>query len=203
MEFESRTQFITLDIIVPMRVRISKVKTFELIINPPYSASVLANLEDFTINKPDIGILNIFKLFLLKSIFNAEFVSNFDKHYYVSLRKYLSSITRLSHLIRVKRSGIKSGIKLNSVNRPVIIKTAIRRALYTKRLTYYRYGIFANFANLNGARYSLLKKFIGVLHLTLFKVKADLTSSIFDGKYFVGNNIFYIGADNFSKFSFF
>jgi ribosomal protein L11 len=97
-EFESKTKFIDFDIIIPVRVKISKIKTFQIYVKTPYIISILANLPNLTLSKSSLNILTVYKLTLLKSIF-TNYMANFQKLIYISIRKYLSLIIKSSFLI--------------------------------------------------------------------------------------------------------
>ena len=108
-DFDIKTRFINFDVIVPVLVKISKIKTFEIVLKTPYVVSILSNLPSFSVTKPNIELLSIYKLSLLKSIFYSTFVYSFHKRIYLSLRKYLSLVIKVNFHLSVNQAFIKNG----------------------------------------------------------------------------------------------
>ena len=115
-DFEIKTKFINFDVIVPVLVKISKIKTFEIILKTPYVISILSNLPNFSVTRPNIDLISIYKVSLLKSVFYSNFLSVFHRRIYLSLRKYLSLVIKVNFHLNVSRTTIKKDfLNLNSL----------------------------------------------------------------------------------------
>jgi hypothetical protein len=85
-EFLTRTQFLTFDIIIPVFVSITKIKTFTIFFKTPY----ISSLVNLSVDKLDI--LSFYKFFLIKSVFDnkSRFINQFNV--YRNLRIYLNKV---------------------------------------------------------------------------------------------------------------
>merc|ERR1711879_539085 len=131
-DFDIKTKFINFDVIVPVLVKISKIKTFEIVLKTPYIVSILSNLPNFSVTKPNIDLLSIYKVSLLKSVFYSNFLSVFHKRIYLSLRKYLSLIIKVNFHLDVIQAIIKNSfLNLNSL---VLLKSSLQNNAFLCKL---------------------------------------------------------------------
>lgn len=86
VEFNNRMQFLDLDIIVPVQVAISKIKTFNIFFKTPYVSSLVG----LGFNK--LNLLISYKFLLVKSIFNNNYTFINPTGIYKSLRIYLNKV---------------------------------------------------------------------------------------------------------------
>lgn len=195
-EFESKTKFIDFDIIIPVRVKISKIKTFQIYVKTPYITSILANLPNLTLSKSSLNILTVYKLTLLKSIF-TNYMANFQKLIYISIRKYLSLIIKSSFLIIGKINLENNFINLKASNL-LYIKHSISNIKLLKSLNNNRFGVFTVFNNVNGWYLNYLKTSLSFFNMSINKIKPKLLSSMIGHKYFY-NNIYYISSNGLGR----
>jgi len=83
-DFDLKTQFAVNfpDLLIPARVKISKIKTFEITIKTPYLASIIPT---------ELTILEVYKLFLVKS----TLIKNRRK-FYCTFRYYLNQMSTVA-----------------------------------------------------------------------------------------------------------
>jgi len=81
-EFEKKTNFFDIDIIIPVRVIIYKINTFDLIIELPYLNFFLNEFYN------DLNILYLYKLSFFKSNLNFCIINN----NYKMIRSYIKSL---------------------------------------------------------------------------------------------------------------
>lgn len=84
LDFELKTRFVAdlSDLVIPARVKISKIKTFDTVIKTPYLATIIPS---------ELTVLEVYKLFLVKSVF----VKN--KHiFYNTFRRYLNQVASVA-----------------------------------------------------------------------------------------------------------
>ena len=195
-DFDVKTKFINFDVIVPTLVRISKIKTFEIVLKTPYVVSILSNLPDFSVTKPNIDILSIYKISLLKSIFYSNFLSVFHKKIYLSLRKYLSLVIKVNFQLSISRAFVKKKTNLNNL---FLLKSSIQHSNLFAKLVCSNYGLFINFSNSSASRLNYLKVVLAIQNISIFKVKPKLLSSLINKRYFFGNTYF-IGSVSLNYF---
>lgn len=196
-DFDIKTRFINFDVIVPTLVKISKIKTCEIVLKTPYVVSILSNLPNFSVTKPNIDLLSIYKVSLLKSIFYMNFLSVFHKRIYISLRKYLSLVVKTNFHLSVKPDFIKKGFP--NLRNLVLLKSSVQDNNLLSKLLSTNYGLFVNFSNSSASRLDYLKTALTIQNISLTKVKPNLLSSLNGNKYFFGNTYF-IGSTNFNFF---
>lgn len=93
IEFLAKTQFLgNIDIILPISVTISKIKTFSIFFKTPY-ISALVNL-----NSDKLNILSFYKFFLIKSVFNNAYFITVNNNMYRHLRVYLNKFFK-NHIL--------------------------------------------------------------------------------------------------------
>ncbi len=195
-DFDIKTKFINFDVIVPTLVKISKIKTFEIVLKTPYVVSILSNLPGFSVTKPNIDILSIYKVSLLKSIFYSNFLSTFHKKIYLSLRKYLSLVVKVNFQLSVSPSFIK---KKTSLGNLYLLKFSIQHNNLLVDLASSNYGLFVNFSNGSASRIEYLKVALAIQNISIFKIKSKLLSSLTNHRYFFGNTYF-IGSASLNYF---
>lgn len=193
-DFDIKTKFINFDVIIPTLVRISKIKTFEIILKTPYVVSILSNLPNFSITRPGIDLLSVYKVSLLKSIFYSNFLKNFHRRIYLSLRKYLSLVVKVNFHLTVSGANVKS----LSLNQPSLIffKNVLRNVILFKKLLFNKYGVFVNFNANSAVKINYLKTALAIYNISIFKIKSSMLSSLIGGGYFRGN-VFFIGSNKF------
>jgi hypothetical protein len=115
-EIENKIEFIDYDIIIPIRVILSKIKTYEIFMETPTVTAILSNFENFTESNLEINYLTIYKVALIKSIYNSTYF--FDKRLkigYKMIRSYLRSLNRnITHLLIYKRKKKQSNTFLRN-----------------------------------------------------------------------------------------
>jgi hypothetical protein len=132
LDFELKTQFVLdiPDLLIPVRVKISKIKTFEIMVKTPYLASIIPT---------ELTILEVYKLFLIKS----SLLKNKEK-FYNTFRYYLNQVASVVFSENIPKTFIllKSSIKLYNM---------AKRFNLTKRLAIQfsnlNYGVFFNWNN--------------------------------------------------------
>jgi ribosomal protein L11 len=148
--FEELTRFIGFDIVVPVKVKITKIKTFKMSLRTPYVISILSQVVDLTATDLTVNVLDVYKLCLLKSVFTVS--STFNHFFYrpslrvyLWLRKYLS-ITIASDLL----SKVNETINLRGLYYlPVLRKSLISLSNFGV-LVSNQFGVFTIFNNLSG-----------------------------------------------------
>lgn len=196
-DFDIKTKFINFDVIVPVLVKISKIKTFEIVLKTPYIVSILSNLPNFSVTKPNIDLLSIYKVSLLKSVFYSNFLSVFHKRIYLSLRKYLSLIIKVNFHLDVIQAIIKNSfLNLNSL---VLLKSSLQNNAFLCKLLWNKYGVFVSFNNSSASNISYLKIALAVQRISIFKNKPNLLSSLTGSNYFSGN-MYFLGSSKLSYF---
>jgi hypothetical protein len=196
-DFDIKTRFINFDVIVPVLVKISKIKTFEIILKTPYVISILSNLPNFSVTKPNIDLLSIYKVSLLKSVFYSNFLYTFHKRIYLSLRKYLSLVIKVNFHLNVKQPFIKKdSLNLKGL---FLLKSNLQNNAFLCKFLQNTYGVFVNFNSSSASNINYLKVALAIQNLSIFKVKSSLLSSLTGNKYFSGN-IYFIGSPYLSYF---
>jgi hypothetical protein len=192
-EFESKTKFINFDIIIPVRVKISKIKTFQILIKTPYVTSILENLT----SKSGLNALTIYKLTLVKSVF-LNHMLGYQKLIYSSIRKYLSKIVKVPLL----NTGEVKLISIDNSSGLFCIKSALNSLKLFKNLIAGYFGVFVIFNNENGRYINYLKSALSFYCISINKVKSKMLSSLVGDSYFY-NNVYYISSLQLAKsFSF-
>lgn len=198
-EFNTKTRFVKFDIIVPVRVRISKIKTFEIFIRTPYVSSIVSNLPSFVSSNSRLNLLSIYKISLIKSVFNNFFMAPFQEKTYRSLRQYLSVISSSNSSIRLKASTASEGSLFLSYLFNFKLWSKIFNVLdVIKALPY---GVFLTFNSFNSNRINYLVNSLGLVGLHIKKVPSALFS-VFLHHYRLYGNVYYIGSEHFSKFTY-
>ena len=196
-DFEIKTKFINFDVIVPVLVKISKIKTFEIILKTPYVISILSNLPNFSVTRPNIDLISIYKVSLLKSVFYSIFLSVFHRGIYLSLRKYLSLVIKVNFHLNVSQTTIKKDfLNLNSL---IPLKYSLQTNAFLYKLLWNKYGVFVSFNNNSASNISYLKVALAIQRISIFKSKSNLLSSLTGNKYFSGN-IYFLGSPKLNWF---
>ena len=131
LDFESKTQFAhnIPDLLIPACVKISKIKTFEIIIKTPYLASIIP---------AELTILEVYKLFLIKS----ALIKN-KKKFYHTFRYYLN---QMSYVI-FNENIPKTSVFFDNLSKKLYF-FAKRFSLFTQHTTIkfnnFNYGVFFN-----------------------------------------------------------
>jgi len=196
-DFDIKTKFINFDVTIPTLVRISKIKTFEIILKTPYVISILSNLPNFSVTKPNIDLLSIYKVSLLKSIFYSNILHAFHKRIYLSLRKYLSRVIKINFQLSTSSISIKK--EFSNLQNLFLLKPAIQNNNLINKLLFNKYGFFINFNNSSTPRLNYLKVALAIQNISIFKIKSKLLSSLVGNKYFQGS-VYFIGSSNLGNF---
>jgi hypothetical protein len=195
--FEELTKFISFDMIIPIKVKITKIKTFKILPRTPYVVSILSDTVDLGANS-SVNILDIYKLCLLKSVFiihsHASPVSFFRPtvKVYLWLRKYLSMVvvgellTKVDTTINLLQTG-----DLFSIRRTLISLSNFAVLVSNQ------FGVFVTFNNLNGASTVELKTTLSLVsRMCLTRIKPKFLSTL-TGMGFYGH-IYYFSARYFN-----
>lgn len=200
-EFETKTKFINFDVIIPTRVKISKIKTFQIYVKTPYIISILSNLSNFSLSKPNLSILTLYKISLIKSIYCTSLLLFMQKKIYSSLRKYVSLIVKVNSSISVGISNLNN-LDLGMYNKVVNIKKGLTSFVFLNKIVSDNFGVFITFSNANAVYLNYLKTTLGVHNLNIVKVKVKFLSSLIGKQYFNGS-LFYISSNKFNNYLFF
>ena len=194
-DFNLKTKFINFDVIVPTRVKISKIKTYEILLKTPYIISIISNVQGFSVFKPNINILTVYKLSLIKSIFGLNFADFIHKSVYIALRKYIHLITKFNLYLPLGRTvlvkSFTTSLKSNS------LKRSINSFILLKKLNFSKFGLFVTFNNFSLRKINNLKTALGLYGVSINKVKSSFISSL-SSIYFSGHT-FYIFSPNLSN----
>jgi hypothetical protein len=186
-DFDVKTRFINFEVVIPVVVKISKIKTFEIVLKTPFIISILSNLGGFSLTRPIISLLSIYKISLLKSIFRTHFLYPFHKRIYISIRKYISLIVKSSFDLSV--GSINSRIP-GDLSRLLLLKNTLSNFLIFKSLSSFNYGFFVLFNNASASRINYLKIALSLLNIFTMKIKPGFLSSLIGTEYFYGNTFF-------------
>jgi hypothetical protein len=202
-EFELKTKFITFDVVIPTSVKISKIKTFEITLKTPYIIPLLSNLEDFSINKPNITILSIYKISLLKSLLSNNFLTSYHRNIYISIRKYISLVVKGIFEIRALPAVLDLPESFGAKKMALpFLKNSMCSFLNLKSLLTNHFGVFVIFNNASAKSISYLKKNLSIYGISFNKIKSKFISSLSNNAYFKGN-VFLISSPFLNFFSVF
>ncbi len=193
-DFEAKTRFINFDVIVPVRVKITKIKTFEIFVKTPYVTSILSNLEGFSLTKPNLNALILYKLSLIKSIFSTSRLTGFHKMIYVSLRKYVARILKTASLVSVIRPTLSS-VRSKDFKYISTLKRNFLSLVSLKKLICQKYGFFAMFSNQNGNSLNYLVNQLSLYNVSIAKINSKLLTILSDIPF--SSNTFYIASGQF------
>jgi ribosomal protein L11 len=202
-EFELKTKFINFDVVIPTSVKISKIKTFEISLKTPYIVPLLSNLEEFSLNKPNINVLSIYKVSLLKSLVSNSFLYNYHKNIYISLRKYISLVVKgtldiktAPRYLNFPDTGTSKILGLS------FLKNNFLKFINLKKLLSNNYGVFVVFNNVSACLINTLKKSLSAYNIFLDKIQAKFASTL-SGNFRFHGNIFFISSQYFNFYSIF
>lgn len=192
-DFEAKTRFINFDIIVPVRVKITKIKTFEIFVKTPYITSILSNLGGFSLTRPNLNALILYKISLIKSIFSASRLENRHKMIYISTRKYIARILKTVSIASVGKININSidSLRFTHINR---LKRNLLNFTFVRRVVFQKYGFFIAFSNQNGARLNYLATSLALQNMSITKVNAKFLSLLSPIPF--SSNSFYVASSN-------
>lgn len=200
-EFEVKTKFINFDIIIPTRVKISKIKTFQIFIKTPYIMSILSNLQYFSLSKPNLNILTLYKISLIKSIFHTNLLKFMQKKIYSSIRKYVSLIAKVNSSTSVGKSNLNN-LGLALYDKIINIKKGLESFAFLNRIVSGSFGVFTIFNNSHRVYLNYLQTALSIYSLNIAKIKPKFLSSLVGNRYFSGS-LFYISSNKLSSFLFF
>lgn len=171
-EFQLKTKFLNLDVVVPVRVSITKIKSFSITIDTPYVSNIISNIQISTYN--DLSILSLYKIFLIKSIFANNFFRSFEsnKTRYKSFRRYVSlTFVKKNSLIYIKKSKVFLNFSEIMNKSTSIKKNLLFFYNYNKLINNNRYGYLFFFSNADSSLIEYLKNFSLIYRINFFKFK--------------------------------
>ncbi|WP_156962194.1 hypothetical protein [Candidatus Paracaedibacter symbiosus] len=194
-DFEAKTKFINFDIIVPVRVKITKIKTFEIFVKTPYITSILSNLEGFSLTKPNLNALILYKVSLIKSIFSTNRLENRHRMIYISIRKYIARILKTISIASVGKVSINS-IDSSRFAHISTLKYNLSNFISVRKMIFQRYGFFVVFSNQSGVRLNYLMNSLALQGISINKVNAKFLSLLSTIPF--NSNSFYIASNKLS-----
>jgi hypothetical protein len=165
-EFEKKTDIYDIDIIIPVKIIIYKINTFDLIIKIPYINFFLNEIYN------NINILYLYKLSFLKSLLNFNYIIN----NYKMIRSYIKSLQLLKNKFLFFKYNF---YVLNKINFYKYIKNLIINYNFIKNYIKYNYGFYIIINNINSYNF-----FLSNINLKFFKLKYKFNY------FFLGINIF-------------
>jgi ribosomal protein L11 len=194
-DFETKTRFINFDIIVPVRVKITKIKTFEIFVKTPYITSILSNLEGFSLTRPNLNALILYKVSLIKSVFSMNRLDNRHKMIYTSIRKYIARILKTVSIASVGRVSI-SDIDSSRFAHISRLKRSFSNFVFIRKIIFQKYGFFVAFSNQSGDRLNYLTNSLSLQSVSITKVNAKLLSLLSAIPF--NSNSFYVASSQLS-----
>lgn len=164
--YEKITAHILIDLITPLRVTITKIKTFEVQLLTPYVGNLLNFYTNFT-PELDYNILTIYKFFLIKSVIISTFFKPSILSY-KNIRNYLLCFNK------------KSKTNPNISKIPVIFAN------------YSGFGLIINFINANHKHINILKDLAVLFNLGVKKLNNRIISN---ENFQLRSNNYIIGTD--------
>jgi hypothetical protein len=171
-EFESKSKFINFDVIIPVTVRITKIKTFSIDLRTPYVSSVLNSLD---LPFKALNVLTFYKIVTLKSLKGNILLNNNLKLNYSNLRIYLSRVFNLNESLLIKRD------KLVYPNSYTYLRLSIKNTLHSfffiNNISFNgNYGLFVSFYNYDSKIVNTIKLISSLFNVKLLKIKPKLLS---------------------------
>lgn len=185
-DFEEKTRFINFDIVVPTRVKISKIKTYHISIKTPYLIPILSNVGESS----SINVLTLYKLTMLKSITFGNYRSSFTRELYIFIRRYISNTLRLTPLMSITPSS------LNIFSTPVelfFLKNNVKYLLLFKKVIYNKFGIFFSFSSFTNRYLDHLKNLLSLFGANIFRIRAKFFNSL-TARDFFSNYVYYLSS---------
>jgi len=152
IDFELKTQFAAdlPDLLIPVRVKISKIKTFETTIKTPYLATIIPT---------ELTILEVYKLFLIKSVLvKNKYV------FYITFRRYLNQVAAIMFSENAGEN------RLNIVKSKYLSNRFDSLRLLSNRVRNLNYGVFFNWNNSNTFYVNTFRYQLQVRDLSFFKL---------------------------------
>jgi hypothetical protein len=149
-EFEKKTKRFGLDFIIPVHVIIYKINTYDLTIKVPYISFFL---NEFNFN---ISVLYIFKLAIIKSLFNFFFI----KINYKMIRSYIKSLHEIKNNFKLIKYNFFVCNNLNIF----YFKKIFNYFFFIRNYLNLNYGFFLLINNINYYNIKLL------INLQLLKI---------------------------------
>lgn len=162
-EFENKTKFIINDIIIPLRIRISKIKTYEMYVQTPYVGN-MANICG------EIDLLSVYKLSLIKNIRMFDLGTGDLKKTYTNVRKYLPLFSKelnkpVENLLVPK-------------NFPVFLKKNLSGLPLMRNIHENKYGAFVSFVNATSFKLDRAQKQLKSLGISFRKLNTSKNFNI-------------------------
>jgi ribosomal protein L11 len=157
LEFEKISIHLEYDLIVPVIVNISKIKTFEIRLKTVALNNLLNIYNEIDKNKQILNVLFVYKIYLLKSIdFNRYKKSSLIT--YKNLKNYLEYF---NSTIKIKKLISNCKLSLTPRNNPFL----------------FNYGLILNFINYNSINLNYLRISALLHNVKLQKITNSLYSS--------------------------
>jgi hypothetical protein len=202
-DFESKTRFVNFDITIPVKVRITKIKTYEIFIKTPYIFTILNSLS---LQKKSLNLLTIYKLVFLKSLVNNRLsVKHLYKNVYNRLRIYLLRSSLLGDSLVLKNSYSNNRL-FGVINNPNLFfyKKLFENINNVKFLTNFselNFGVFFSFHNHSSAIINKLFLIAKIFSVRILKIKPKLLSVFLNKNLNFSGDVFFFGSKKFSDFS--
>jgi len=202
-DFESKAKFINFDVTIPAKVKITKIKTFEIFINTPYISSILNSLS---VQKKSVNLLTVYKFVVLKSLVNNTLsITSFHKNIYTRLRIYLSKTFFLSDNLLLNKSKINNHLLgiINNTNLFFYNKLLnnLNNINFMLSFNSLKFGVFLVFYNHDASALNRLSSIAALFSIKLLKLKNKFLLPFFDNNLNFKGNIFFFGSKKFSDFS--
>lgn len=189
---EEKSRFVNYDLVLPVRVAISKIKTFEIFMKTPTVTSLMASYDSFTGNSIEVNFLSIYKIALIKSIYSNSLSSIRTKLYYKMIRSFMRSLNRNVHFLssykKTKRSSFDfiNGLYKDffSYNRLFSFKKLVfSNELYENKQLLFSYGLFFSFPGINNKKLFQIKETAALYNMACYKVFNSLFSKFVLGMF--------------------
>lgn len=184
-------KFIDYDVIIPISVVLSKIKTYEISLKTPTIMNILSNTTMVSENQIEVDILSIYKLALLKTIKNNYFYSKFLRINYKMIRSYLKSVNKQLYLVE-KVAFYQQSNLFNKFNYFLegLYKNKVILDFYIgikKRLLFYKYfsvisenrfGFFYMYSGISNKSFSKIRMLSWKYNMDFLKIKSSVINSL-------------------------
>jgi hypothetical protein len=184
-EVQQKISFLNLDLIVPVEVLITKIKTYSLNFKTPYILNLVKT--DF-INS--LNILGFFKIFLIKSVLNNFFSLTKTQskiRFYLNIRSFFYKLITINSLEIIENTKIlffNNFFKFNKFK-------------FFRYMLFFKFGFFYYFSNFSEYKLNSLKFLLDRFDLRLIRVQSYFKKLFLNFSF--RNNFYFIGSPNFSN----
>lgn len=184
-DFEEKTKFIDFDVVIPLRVKISKIKTFEILVRTPYISNILQNIQSFT-------ILQLYKIYLLKSTnVNSLSINDLNENSFLNLRQYASTLNKE---FTIPKKIVSNHSEIESIH------TKSKAVNFFKNKS--ANGIVFIFNNSSGQYLNQIRKAINYYGAKFSKINSYCSNSYYGNSFFISifsTNTFTLLINHFLK----